>query len=348
MKYSGRLIAGSLFLCIAVQSPSVFALQQWGGEQAALVITQPVGFERTSTRVDVVGYAQAVRSVELYPAVSDEVLAVNFESGQMVASGDVLVQLDDRQQQIELQRAKIQLADAQRTVERLRTSREQGAIPQSQLDDAITNRDLLEVAVREAEIQIEDRKVRAPFDGIVGLTEVEPGDRVTTQTMITTLDQRDKLYVRFDAPEVALPLLRQEPTLTVRPWNDQSAAYEAQLVDVDSRIDNQTRTISVRAVMDNIDDKFRPGMSFRVNLMIQGDSYAVIPEAALMWAAEGAYVWLNRDGRAFRVNVQIKQRLQGRILVSGEIQLGDELVVEGVQQLRQGQNLEVMLAEQTP
>ncbi|PTB88432.1 efflux transporter periplasmic adaptor subunit, partial [Pseudidiomarina aestuarii] len=126
------------------------------------------------------------------------------------------------------------------------------------------------------------------------------------------------------------------------------AEYQARLVDVDSRINTQTRTIGVRALLNNTDDQFRPGMSFRVNLMIEGDSYAVVPEAALMWGAEGAYVWLNRDGRAFRVDVQIKQRLQGRILVAGEIQLGDELVVEGVQQLRQGQNIEVLSAEQTP
>ncbi|RUO41095.1 efflux transporter periplasmic adaptor subunit [Pseudidiomarina aestuarii] len=347
MKYSGRFIAGCLCLFVVAQAPQAVA-QRWGGEQAALVITQPAGFERTTTRVDVVGYAQALRSVDLYPAVGDEVLAVNFAPGDSVNEGDVLVQLDDRRQQTALQRAKIQLADAERTVERLRTSREQGAIPQSELDNAITNRDLLKVAVREAEVEVEDRKVRAPFDGIVGLTEIEAGDRVTTQTMITSIDQRDQLYVRFDAPEVALGLLQQEPTLTVRPWNDQSAAYQAKLVDVDSRIDTQTRTIGVRAILDNDDDRFRPGMSFRVNLMIEGDSYAVVPEAALMWAAEGAYVWLNRDGRAFRVNVQIKQRLQGRILVAGEIQLGDELVIEGVQQLRQGQNIEVLSAEQTP
>lgn len=348
MKYSGRIIAVCLCTLILMPISPAQAQQRWGSEQAALVITQPAGFERTTTRVDVVGYAQAVRSVDLYPAVGDEVLAVNFIPGQSVEANDVLVQLDDRRQQTALQRAKIQLADAQRTVDRLRTSRQQGAIPQSELDNAITNRDLLEVTVREAEVEVEDRKVRAPFDGIVGLTEVEPGDRVTMQTMITSIDKRDQLYVRFDAPEVALSLLQQEPQLTVRPWNDQSAAYQAEIIDVDSRIDTQTRTIGVRALLDNVNDQFRPGMSFRVNLMLEGDSYAVVPEAALMWGAEGAYVWLNREGRAFRVDVQIKQRLQGRILVAGEIQLGDELVVEGVQQLRQGQNLEVLPAEQTP
>lgn len=173
MKYSGRFIAGCLCLFFAAEAPQAVA-QRWGGEQAALVLTQPVGFERTTTRVDVVGYAQALRSVDLYPAVGDEVLAVNFAPGDKVSEGDVLVQLDDRRQQTALQRAKIQLADAERTVERLRTSREQGAIPQSELDNAITNRDLLKVAVREAEVEVEDRKVRAPFDGIVGLTEVEP------------------------------------------------------------------------------------------------------------------------------------------------------------------------------
>jgi hypothetical protein len=101
----------------------------------------------------------------------------------------------------------------------------------------------------------------------------------------------------------------------------------------------QTRTIRVRASLSNSDDQFRPGMSFRVSLDMQGDSYAVIPEAALMWGAEAAFVWIARDDKAQRVEVEIQQRLPGRVLVGGNLQLGDQLIVEGVQSLRPGQSL---------
>lgn len=99
--------------------PAQVQAQQWGGDRAAVVLTESIGFERIQRRVDAVGYAEAVRSVALYPAVTDEVKAVNFKHGDRVEQGAVLVQLDDSREQIALQRTQIQLADAERTVERL-------------------------------------------------------------------------------------------------------------------------------------------------------------------------------------------------------------------------------------
>lgn len=314
--------------------------QQWGGgDRAALVVMQPVGFERVQRSVDAVGYAEALRSVALYPAVGDLVLAVNFKPGDEVRRGEVLVRLDDRRQQVELERARIELADAERTVKRLQSSRAQGAIPQNELDAAETARDLLQVALREAEVAYEDRQVRAPFDGVVGMTDVEAGDRITTQTLITTVDQRSELLIDFEAPEAAIELLQQGAELSVRPWTSRSTTINAELVQIDSRVDMTKRTIRVRAKIDNTNDLWRPGMSFRVGLSYQGDSFAVVPEAALMWSADGAYVWKSVDGKAQRINVEIRQRLEGRILVSGDLQLGDRLIVEGVQTLRAGQRV---------
>jgi len=331
------LLVGSIAI-----TPTLTPLQaqQWGGgDRAALVVMQPVGFERIQRFVEAVGYAEALQSVAVYPAVGDLVLAVNFKPGDEVKQGDVLVRLDDRRQQVDLQRTRIQLEDAERTVKRLASSRAQGAIPQSELDAAETARDLLKVAVREAEVAYEDRQVRAPFDGIVGITDVERGDRITAQTLITTIDKRDQLYIDFNAPEVAIELLQQGAELSVRPWASRTTEIDAEVVQVDSRVDAVNRTLRVRAKIDNSNDLWRPGMSFRVGLSYQGDSYAVVPEAALMWSADGAYVWKSSDGKAQRINVDIRQRLEGRILVSGDLQLGDQLIVEGVQTLRAGQQV---------
>lgn len=338
------IIIGTLVTCAAT-APAVHAQQWGGGDRAALVVMQPVGFERVQRYVESVGYAEAQRSVALYPAVSDLVLEVNFKPGDQVKRGEVLVRLDDRQQQVDLQRARIQLEDAERTVKRLTTSRQQGAIAQSELDVAITARDLLKVAVREAEVAYEDRQVRAPFDGVVGITDVEAGDRITTQTLITTIDQREQLYIDFNAPEAAIELLQQGAELIVKPWTSRNTEVPAEIVEVDSRIDITNRTIRVRAAIDNTADLYRPGMSFRVALAFQGDSFAVVPEAALMWSADGAYVWVAKEGKAQRVNVNIQQRLEGRILVSGTLQLGDNLIVEGVQTLRNGQSVREAEAE---
>ncbi|WP_339878632.1 efflux RND transporter periplasmic adaptor subunit [Pseudidiomarina gelatinasegens] len=340
MQLFNRFVIIGSFIVISLGAPLSAYGQQWGGgDRAALVVMQPVGFERVQRNVESVGYAEALRSVALYPAVGDLVLSVNFKPGDRIEAGDVLVRLDDRQQQVDLERARIQLEDAERTVKRLTTSRQQGAISQSELDVAVTARDLLKVAVREAEVAYEDRQVRAPFAGVVGITDVEAGDRITEQTMITTLDQRDELYIDFNAPEVAIELLQQDAELIVRPWTSRNTDIPAEIIDIDSRVDVTNRTIRVRAKIDNSNDLWRPGMSFRVALAYQGDSYAVVPEAALMWSADGAYVWVEKEGKAQRVEVNIQQRLEGRILVTGNLQLGDNLIVEGVQSIRPGQSV---------
>lgn len=332
MKLSCQL----LLLCTVAISP-ILQAQVVANSRATQVITQPVSFEQQTSRIEAVGSAEAVRSVVLYPAVADKVTSVNFTPGQRVEKGQVLLELDSRRQQVAVERATIQLRDAERTVERLKQSRQRGAIAQSDLDDAITQRDLLEVQLAEAKTELEDRIVRAPFSGVVGLTDVEQGDRITLQTAITTVDAREQLLINFNAPEDALPILQGNTSVQLSPWQSQSTVFNAKIAEVDSRIDSASRSIRARALLDNTADQFRPGMSFRVQLQLVGESFAVVPEAALLWGATSAYVWLAEQGKAKRVDVQIKQRLSGRLLVAGAIQPGDQLIVEGVQRLREGQ-----------
>jgi membrane fusion protein (multidrug efflux system) len=332
--------AGCLIVAILIGSTTLtLHAQSRGGNRPAQIISMPVEFEQQSSRIEAVGSAEAIQSVIIYPAVADKVTAIYFAPGQKMQQGDVLLELDARRQKVAVDRARIQLTDAERTVERLNASRRQGAIAQSQLDDAVTARDLMQVMLTEAQTELEDRTVRAPFAGVVGLTDVELGDRITQQTAITTLDNRSELLINFRAPESALEMLQQQPTLTLQPWQGDALTLEAKISQIDSRIDSANRTIRVRALLDNKADLYRPGMSFRVSLEVLGDAYAVIPEAALLWSATGAYVWLEQNNQAKRIDVQIKQRLSGRLLVSAALKQGDMLITEGVQTLREGQTV---------
>jgi membrane fusion protein, multidrug efflux system len=314
-------------------------------KRAANVITSPILFEKKSSRVEAVGTGEAIRSVVVYPAVADKVTAVNFIPGQFVKEQDVLLELDSRRQKVALERVIIQLADAERTVARSKESRKKGAIAQSALDDAITARDLLKVQLIEVKTELEDRTVKAPFSGVVGLTDVEPGDRIGLQTTITTIDNREQLLINFNAPESALPMLQGKSVVELEPWQAQGIRIKANIIEVDSRINLSNRSIRVRALLDNNADLYRPGMSFRVIMQMSGDEYAVVPEAALMWGATSAHVWLVEDGKAKKVDVQIQQRLSGRLLVSGALKVNDELIVEGVQSLREGQSVNATMSQ---
>lgn len=309
------------------------------------VITIPVTFESKVSRVEAVGTAEAIRSVIVYPAVADKVTAVDFVPSQLVKKHDVLLHLDSRRQKVALDRVTIQLADAERTVTRLKESRKKEAIAQSALDDAITARDLLKVQLVEVKTELEDRTVRAPFSGVVGLTEVEAGDRIGLQTPITTIDDRQKLLINFSAPEAALPMLQGKADVELQPWQSQGMRINAKIIEVDSRINLTNRSIRVRALLENKTDLYRPGMSFRVIMQLSGEAYAVVPEAALMWGATSAFVWLVEEGKAKKIDVQIRQRLSGRLLVSGEINTNDQLIVEGVQTLREGQSVNAITSQ---
>jgi RND family efflux transporter MFP subunit len=340
------LIRHSIWLFAFFAVCSVQA-QAAGASRAAKVITAPINFEQKNSRVEAVGSAEAIRSVIVYPAVADKVTAVNFVPGQRIQAQDVLLELDSRRQKVALERVTIQLADAERTVIRLQDIRKKGAIAQSDVDDAMTVRDLLKVLLTEVKTELEDRTVKAPFTGIVGLTDVEPGDRIGSQTAITTIDQREQLLINFNAPEAALPILQGNASVELEPWQTQGLRIKAAITEVDSRINLSDRSIRVRALLDNKADLYRPGMSFRVILQLVGDEYAVIPEAALMWGATSAYVWLEENGKARKVDIQIQQRLSGRLLVSGPLTAGDQLIVEGVQRLREGQSVDASISQDT-
>jgi RND family efflux transporter MFP subunit len=315
---------------------------QWrGGDRPKLVVIETLSFEYQTSLIEAVGTAQAKRSVTLFPGVSDEVTAVNFVPGQSVLKGDVLVALDSRLQDVNIKRTQIQLEDAQRNFNRVKNSLAKGAVAQRELDDTETVVRLAQVALQEAKENKEDRLVRAPFNGIVGLTEVEVGDRISSQTEITTIDDRQSLFVNFLAPELAVSYLMEKPNVQLQPWTNRTVNISAKIAELDSRVNTSDRTIRARALLENEFDLYRPGMSFRVSLRVQGERFVAIPEAALSWGASGAFVWLADNEKAKRVDVQIEQRLRGRILVSGDLSDGEILVIEGIQGLRSGQALNI-------
>ncbi|MFT4654564.1 MAG: RND family efflux transporter MFP subunit [Kangiellaceae bacterium] len=339
--FSSRL-STSWFLVLALVLFSSLATAQWrGGDRPKLVIVEKLSFEYETTVIEAVGTAQANRSVTLTPSVSDQVTSVRFVPGQLVEKGEIVISLDDRLQDIDLKRTLIRLQDTQRNFKRVQQSVAKGAVTALELDDAETAVKLAEVAHQEAKENKEDRLVRAPFNGIVGLTDVEVGERISPQTEITTLDDRESLFVNFMAPELAVAYLMKKPDVLLQPWTNRNISLTAKITELDSRVNTQDRTIKVRALLENKLDQYRPGMSFRVTLNVQGERYVAIPEAALSWGANGAFVWLANDNKAMRVQVNVEQRLRGRILVSGALSDSEILIVEGIQGLRDGQALNI-------
>ena len=305
-------------------------------ERAVNVIVEPLAFEYARTRVEAVGTSRARLSAELYPATSGEVAAIDFEPGQFVRQGDPLVELDDRQEKLALRLAEVRLAEAERLFDRYDRSAESGAVIQTVLDEARTAVETARLEVERASIELEDRTFRAVFDGHVGATEVDPGDRISPDTLITTLDDRSSLLVSFDIPELFIGELEVGNQVRLETWSANMPEVMGEIVDIGSRIDPQNRTFVARARVVNDADALRPGMSFRVRVDVQGELNAVVSETALQWGADGAYVWSVVGGAATRIPVDVVERREGRVLIDGRLDRGDMIVVEGTHRMRDG------------
>ncbi len=332
--------AGAAFLLLAGGCGEPEAPESRAAAAPVRVIAEPITFERERTRVEAVGTSRALRSIELFPAASGEVVAVNFESGQLVRAGDVLVELDSREQKLAVELARVQLKDAERLYARYEATGSSGAVLPTEIDAAATRVEAARIELDRAQVALDDRYIKAPFDGHVDVTDVDPGDRIDTGTAITTLDDRTSLLVSFDVPEVMVGELDMGDDVSVTAWNRTSTEFAGSVVEIGSRINPNTRTFNVRATVGNDDDALRPGMSFRVAVDVAGREYAVVAETAVKWGANGAYIWLVREGRAERVPVNIIQRRQGRALIDADLGTGDDVVVEGVQRLRDGSEVD--------
>lgn len=308
-----------------------------GGIQPKPVIAARIAYSPEQVNVEAVGTSRAVSSVAIRPRVSGQVVAVKVQPGQTVAAGDVLFELDARNETLALRNAEVELADAERLLKRYRQTKDSGAVTLSAMDDAESAVARAQIAVDRAKVELEYRSVLAPFAGIVGLTDIDPGAWVNTDTILTTLDDRSRLLVTFVLPELLLGEIGVGQSIQLSTWRKEAATTAAgEVVEIDSRVDASERTFKVRAHVPNPDDRLRPGMSFRISLQLTGNEYALVPELALQWGPRGSFVWAVIDGLAERRVATIVQRRAGKVLVDTELPEGALVVLEGIQMVREG------------
>ncbi len=308
-----------------------------GFARSVRVVTAPVQREQLKESVTAVGTARAQKSVTLYAESAGIVTAISFEPDALVQAGDVLLQLDNRDEQLALRLARVQLADAERLVTRYTSvNRDSANIAQSQIDSAIAAVDAARIALEQAQLDLDRRQIVAPFTGRVGITDIDVGDRIDTNTLITTLDDRATLLVDFAVPELFVGQVKPGVAVDAELWNSGRDAFTGQVVAVDSRINESSRAFTARAAIDNNQDHFRPGMAFEMVINVARGEFLTVPDVAVQWGADGPYVWIEDNGTAAKREVELVKRLPNRLLIEGDIPLGTPVITEGVQAVRAG------------
>jgi membrane fusion protein, multidrug efflux system len=315
--------------------------QSGGGGAPVQVVLAPVVLRDTVQTLQLPGSGRAPRETALQPAVAGQVERVALQAGRRVAAGELLVQLVDRPQRIAVAQAEAALEAARRLAARYERTDGSGAIPASVIDDARHAVRVAELALEAAREALADRALRAPFAGVVGLAAVSVGDRVGTDTVLGTLDDRRVLWVDFALPEQHLSQVAPGRPLEVQTPAWRGERFAGRVLEVDSRVDATTRAVRVRAEVPNRADRLRPGMSFEVALGLPGQGLRpAVPELALQWGREGAYVWAVREGVARQVAVRVLQRVGEEVWLEAALGEGDRVVVEGVQRLREGRRVQ--------
>lgn len=310
------------------------------------VITQLVVFTSNDRVFEAVGTGRAKYSADIYPAVSEAVIDVFFEAQQNVKKGDVLVQLDNREEKLALKLAGVELKDAKTTLDRYEQVVKQGAIPQNVVDSARAIFESAQVALDQAKLAVEERQIIAPFDGIVGIPNVDPGDRVDTDTMITGLDARDTLYVDFEVPEALMGALKgaqaNKQKIMVTTPSYPVEIFEGFITAQESRVNENRRTLMARASILNTKDALRPGMSFTTKWDIPGKDFATVPEISVQWGRDGSFIWIIRDNKAEKIKARVVARKAGQVLLDANVQEGELVVVEGLQRLRPNSQVQIL------
>lgn len=300
------------------------------------VITSAVNMVPDELTFSAIGTGFAARSVTLRAPASGRVTDLSLSPDRDFTKDEILLQLDDTDERLAFELAKARFDRATRERDRFRALQGTGAAAQTRLEQVETDFKVARIQMDQARADLEDRSLRAPFDGVTGIASVEVGDRVAAEDAVATFDDRSRILVEFDLPEAFLSRVDLGLMLTVTTPAAENQSFEGRITAVDSRVDPATRSARVRATIDNGNDILRPGASFAVRVELPGPDYPAVPELALQFSRDGLLVWRVTDGKAESVPVRLIRRRAGLVIVDGPLDPGDAVVIEGTQRLRHG------------
>jgi membrane fusion protein (multidrug efflux system) len=298
-------------------------------------VVSPVRKGVVVERAEAVGTVRARDAVTITAKVTGMVSAINFQEGQRVQAGQVLVALDDAALRAERDQAVALLDDARNQLVRARQLQPGATIAAQRLEtlEAVTRQ--AEGRVRQATARLEEMRMLAPFDGRVGLRQVSPGTLIQPGTAITTLDDISRVRVEFAVPEIYVARIREGSEVVARSAAYGDRRFTGTVAVIDTRIDTATRTVRVISEFDNADEALRPGLFLTVELLLERREDALlIAEEAIDPVGERNFVFVIRDGRAKRQEIRLGQRLQGEVEVMSGVAAGEPVVVRGIQRLR--------------
>ena len=302
--------------------------------------------EHWPAKMEVIGTMEAVQGVTVSADLPGVVARINFESGQFVKQGDILVELDTRQEVSQLAALEAQRDLAKINFDRSQELSKQGVISRQDYDRAIADHKQTEANVAETKATIERKTIRAPFSGVLGIRKVNLGQYLAAGAAIVPLQALNPIYVDFGVPQQEQAKVRVGSSLEVISEDLGGRQFTGRVTALDSLVDQTTRNIQVQATLPNPDGKLKPGMFVQVQFGVGAARDVVtLPASAISYAPYGDSVFVISDmkdpkGQTYRGVRQQFVKVDGsrgdQVAVVSGVKPGDEVVTSGVFKLRNG------------
>ncbi len=345
-----------IVLLLLVLFGGVFGWKFYAGKKmAAMMSAPPPPAVIASTRVrrdtwqptlSAVGSLVANKGVTVANEIAGVVRSIGFSSGQQVSRGDLLVQLDDDVDRAELASLIAARRLAEITFKRMKKLVREKTVSQSDYDEARATLDGATALVTSKRASIAKKAVRAPFSGVLGIRQVDIGQYLKPGSGIVSLQTLNPMYVDFSLPEKQLASVHtgQPVTVSVRAYPEKT--FSGQISAVSPGISTTTRSVRLRALLENPQQMLRPGMFAKVQTHLASRSGVLsLPERAIAYNPYGNTVFLisEKDGSLFVQNRQVQtgEVRAGRIEIISGLTEGDRVVSDGLNKLRNGQSVRI-------
>jgi membrane fusion protein (multidrug efflux system) len=300
--------------------------------EASKVVAAPL-----SEQVTAIGTLLSDEAVTISSEIAGRLKEIHFEEGQPVEKGALLFSLDDSVYRAQLDDASAKLKLAAQTNKRTSTLFSNKYATAQSADEAASNLAVNTAAVELARVQLDKTRITAPFAGIVGLRHVSAGEYITAGQALVNLEAIDPVKADFRVPEKFLPAIRVGQTIKIKVDAFPEDSFDGRVYAIDPRLDVAGRSLLVRAMVPNRDQRLRPGLFARVTVLLQLKEDALsVPEQAIVPQGESQFVFKIVDGKAKLTKVKIGTRREGRVEIVEGLAAGDQVVTAGQLKIRDG------------
>ncbi len=301
-------------------------------------------FGEITEEVRAVGTLQAKESVIIRPEIQGRVTKINFEEGQQVRKGTILIQLESAELRAQLAQARAELEIARLNYDRMRRLIANDNVSRQELDQASTTLKSAQATYALFSERVSKTIIRAPFSGVLGTRLVSPGAYLQAGRDIVNLEDLTTLKIDFRVPEKLLTRLALKQEVEVRVDAIEGKSFQGHVYALDPRVDEASRTIRVRAKIPNSHGTLRPGMFANVTLVTGHTEEAIlIPEEAIVPKQGKAFVYLVRENIVHMTEIRLGLRKRSVVQVLEGLAPGDLVVRGGLQKIRDG--MPVMIVE---